>query len=168
MYRLGHQGVNLVLFAPVLFVSVVAGYPLAGVAGVAVVFTTASLPDVDIRLPLVEHRGITHTVWAALVAGAGTAALAWVATGAFAEGVAALGLTRSVAAAYAGGLVAFSVLGHLVGDVLTPAGITPWHPLSTRQYTLSVCPAKSWLANRLLFAGGVGATAAVVGAVSVL
>jgi inner membrane protein len=168
MYRLGHQGVNLVLFAPVLLVLIVAGYPLAGLAGVAVVFTTASLPDVDHRLPLIEHRGVTHTVWAALVVGAAAAVLAWLATGAFTEAVAALGLSRPVVAVYAGGLLSFSVLGHLAGDVLTPMGIAPLYPLSTESYTLSVCPAKSWLANRLLFAGGVGATAAVVGAVSVL
>lgn len=168
MYRLGHQGINLVLFAPVLFALIVAGYPLAGLAGAAVVFTTASLPDVDHSLPLVDHRGITHTVWAALAVGAAGAALAWVATGAFTDAIAAMGLSRPIAAVYAGALLSFSVLGHLAGDVLTPMGIMPWYPLSTQSYTLSVCPAKSWLANRLLFAGGVGATTAVVGMVLVL
>lgn len=168
MYRLGHQGINLILFAPVLFVLVVAGYPVAGGLGVLVMFTTASLPDVDHRLPLIDHRGLTHTVWAALAVGVATAALAWVVSGAFVGIVGTMGFSQRGVAAYAGGVVAFSVLGHLLGDVLTPMGIMPWYPVSARSYTLSVCPAKSWLANRLFFASGVGATTAVVGMLAVL
>jgi inner membrane protein len=168
MYRLGHQGINLVLFSPVLFAFLVAGFPLAGALGAVVVFTTASLPDVDTSLPVIDHRGITHTVWAALAVGVVGGALAWLAAGAFTDLVDALGLSRAAVAAYAGGVLSFSVLGHIVGDVLTPMGIAPWYPVSTRSYTLSVCPADSWLANRLLFAGGVGATSAAVGMVTVL
>lgn len=168
MHRLGHQGINLVLFAPVLFVLIVAGYPLAGALGVLVMFSTASLPDVDHSLPLIDHRGITHTVWAAVVTGAVVGGLTWFAATAFVGIVETLEFSREGVAAYAGGVAAFSVLGHLLGDVLTPMGIAPWYPLSTRSYTLSVCPAKSWLANRLLFASGVGATTAVVGMVAVL
>jgi len=168
MYRLGHQGINLVLFAPVLFAFLVAGFPLAGALGAVVVFTTASLPDIDISLPVIDHRGITHTVWAALAVGLVGGTLAWLVAGAFTDLVGALGLSRAVVGAYVGGVLSFSVLGHLVGDVLTPMGIAPWYPVSTRSYTLSVCPAKSWLANRLLFAGGIGATSAVVGMVLVL
>jgi LmbE family N-acetylglucosaminyl deacetylase len=49
------------------------------------------LPDVDLRLPLVPHRGPTHTVWFALAVAAGGGAVGWTA-GAPAGPLAAAGL----------------------------------------------------------------------------
>lgn len=165
MYRLGHQGANLLLFAPVFLALVLAGHAPLGVLGVAVVFTTASLPDIDLQLPLVAHRGITHTVWAVAAVGAIGAGAAWLAAGAFTDLVAGLGITRVSVAIATGGLLAFSVLGHLIADGLTPMGVRPWQPLSDRSYSLSVCTADSWLGNRVLFAAGVLATGSVLGLV---
>lgn len=168
MYRLGHQGANLLLFAPVFVALAAVGHAPLAVLGVGVVFTTASLPDIDIRLPLVAHRGITHTVWAALAAAVVGAGAAWLVAGAFGDLTESLGVSRPVVAAAAGGLLAFSILGHLLGDALTPMGIEPFHPISDRSYSLSLCTADSWLGNRLLFGGGVVATVAAVGALSVV
>lgn len=168
MYRLGHQGLNLVVFAPVLLAAALAGHLPLGVLAVGIGFTTASLPDADHSLPLVAHRGITHTVWAALAVGAAGAGLTWLAAGVYADLLTTLGVTRAVAAAAVGGSLALSILGHLCGDVLTPMGIRPLHPLSRRSYTLSVCPADSWLGNRLLFGVGVAATVTAVGALAVV
>jgi len=168
VYQVGHQGVNLLLFAPVAVVLVVAGYPLVAVGGALVVFTTASLPDADLRLPLVSHRGITHTIWAALASGLAVAVGTWLAVGVLDLSLAALSLTRTTLAAFAGGTVAFSILSHLVGDALTPMGIRPFEPVSEESYSLSVCTADSWLANRLLFGLGVVATSAAVGVLYVL
>lgn len=168
MYRLGHQGLNLALFTPVFVALALAGHLYVGVLGVGIVFTTASLPDVDHALPGVAHRRITHTVWAVAAVGLAGGCLTWVAAGIYGDLLTTLGVSRLLAAVAVGGSLAFSVVGHLLGDVLTPMGIRPFHPLSAREYTLSVCPADSWLANRLLFGTGVGSTAAAVGALTLL
>lgn len=163
MYRSGHQGVNLLLFAPVFAALALRGHAVLGVVGVAVVFSTASMPDVDIRLPLVSHRGITHTVWAAGALGVAVAIPAYYAGTAVASSVPGLAVYDPVVlGAYTGGVVAFSMLGHLVGDLLTPMGIRPFAPLG-RSYSLGLWTADS-IANTALFGLGVvvlGGTAGV-------
>lgn len=153
MYRLGHQGLNLALYAPVLGVAILLGEPEVGLVGGVVVFVTASLPDVDVKLPGVAHRGITHTVWAALAVGGVAVVASLVAATSLGLG-SAFGLSLVV-----GGSLTFSMLGHVAGDALTPMGIRPFAPVNDREYSLDVCRADSWLGNRLLF--GVGVTSVV-------
>ncbi|MFW6018874.1 MAG: metal-dependent hydrolase [Halapricum sp.] len=168
MYRTGHQGVNLVLFAPVLAALGVAGHLWLGAVGVAIVFTTASMPDIDVRLPLIAHRGITHTVWAALAVGLAVAVAVGYAGTSIASSVPELAVYEPVAlGAYAGGIVGFSVLGHLVGDLLTPMGIRPFAPLSNRSYSLGLWTADS-IANKALFGLGVGVLAGTVALITLL
>ena len=154
MYRLGHQGLNLALYAPVLGVALLLGEGTLGLLGGVVVFATASLPDVDVKLPGVDHRGVTHTVWAALAVGGVAAVASLVAATSLGFG-SAFGLSLAV-----GGSLTFSVLGHVAGDALTPMGIRPFAPVDDREYSLGVCRADSWLGNRLLFGLGI---ASVVG-----
>lgn len=158
MYRLGHQGLNLALYAPVLGLATVLDYGLLGLVGAVVVFVTASLPDVDVKVPGIAHRGITHTVWAALAVGLLAAVGTWLVTGGTGS---VAGTSRIGLAVTAGGSLAFSVLGHVTGDALTPMGIRPFAPLDGREYSLGVCRADSWLGNRLLFGVGVGSVAGV-------
>lgn len=164
MYRTGHQGVNLVLFAPVFAALVLTDHVALGIVGVVTVFATASLPDVDIRLPLVEHRGITHTVWAAAAVGAVVGAPTYLLGKQITAAIPELAVYSSgVLGAYTGGIVAFSIVGHLVGDLLTPMGIRPFSPLWGRSFTLSLWTADS-IANKALFGLGVvvlGGTAGV-------
>ncbi|MCU4717319.1 metal-dependent hydrolase [Halapricum hydrolyticum] len=155
MYRTGHQGVNLVLFAPVFAALALTGHVVLGIVGVAVVFTTASMPDADVRLPLVAHRGITHTVWAASALGLAVAIPVYYTGAAVASSVPELAVyTPATLGVYSGSVVAFSVLGHLVGDLVTPMGIRPFAPLSDRSYSLGLWTADS-IANKVLFGIGV-------------
>ncbi|MFB6189726.1 MAG: metal-dependent hydrolase [Halapricum sp.] len=162
MYRTGHQGVNLVLFAPVFVALAASGHAVLGALGVAVVFATASMPDIDIRLPLVSHRGITHTVWAAAGLGLVVGVPVYVLGERLAASIPELAVySPTVLSAYAGGVMAFSILGHLAGDWLTPMGIRPFEPLWGRSFSLGLWTADS-IANKVLFGMGVIVVAGAV------
>lgn len=166
MYRKGHYGVALLTFAPIGFALVRAGEPeLAFLTG-ATMLWFAMLPDVDHRLPLISHRGVTHTlVFAALVGGvfATVGALAGGALGPVVgdPSVGTEGVLAGVGLAGFGfALGALTVCTHLLGDVLTPSGVALLWPLSNRRYTLGVTPAKSRVANYGLLAAGLAAVGA--------
>lgn len=162
MYRTGHQGVNLVLFAPVFAALAASGRVVLGAVGVGIVFLTASMPDIDIRLPVVAHRGITHTVWAAAAVGLAVVGPVYYFQGTIVSAAPDLGSYSPLTlAAYVGGCLSFSILGHLVGDLLTPMGIRPFQPLSDRSFSLSLWTADS-VANKALFGVGVVTVAGTV------
>ncbi|MFB6136037.1 MAG: metal-dependent hydrolase [Halobacteriaceae archaeon] len=149
MYRTGHYGVALLAYAPVgLALALLGRAPLALAGGAAVLFLTP-LPDYDQRVPLVTHRGVTHTLLFAAVVGGALAGLA----------LAVPSLPdRAGLAAFAFFVGAFAVVVHLLGDVITPAGITPLWPLSSREYAVPLARADNTLANYLLLALGVFVT----------
>ena len=160
MYRKGHLGVSLLLFAPVGYVLVGAGHPaVAAVAGLAMV-QLSTLPDIDHRLPMVEHRGATHSLaFAALVGGAGAA------VGAAAGSVFSVGLPLPAVGFAIGAL---TILAHLLGDMLTPMGVNYLWPLPVSPVSLSLTRADNPVANSGLFGLGLAVTAgwiAVVGGV---
>jgi inner membrane protein len=175
VHKDGHVGVALLLYAPVVAaMSYRAEWllPYAALGAVALVdimwpvalltdsdvsFSFAMIPDLDMRVSFVKHRGITHTVWFALFTGAVTAALTyglvWYGADRFPqyvpEGTLLLG------SLFMGGIGVFSVLTHLLGDVMTPMGIEPFAPLSDRRYTLDLWRADNSVANAGLHALGV-------------
>ena len=158
MYRPGHVGAALLVYAPIGLAQLVADHPELAVGGGALAFSLASLPDVDHRLPLVSHRGVTHTLLFAVAVGLVIGTAGW-------------SLGGTVDAATATNLAAFgfvvgtgTIVSHLLADVITPMGVTPFWPLSGRHYTLSLTRADNTVANYLLLAGGVLAVAAVLAA----
>ncbi|RLM59869.1 metal-dependent hydrolase [Halobellus sp. Atlit-31R] len=162
MYRKGHYGVSLLVFAPVGFALVAVGRTdLALVTGGTMLWL-AMLPDVDHRIPGLPHRGPTHSLaFAALVgavfAGVG-AALTTVTTGSSSPLGATAGGVSLAAVGFAVGTLA--VVAHLVGDALTPAGVAFFWPVSSRTYTLGLWRADNTVANYGLFATGIFAAGA--------
>jgi inner membrane protein len=168
VFRLGHYGVALVLYAPVGCALLAVGDPTAAFAGGAGVLWLTMLPDWDSRLPLVSHRGPTHTLpFVALVAG-----LAWVAVEAVVSGVGLGPQPVEVASlgpvsvgpvplgVFVAGVASLSLLAHLAADILTPMGVALLWPLSNRRYTVSLTTADSAAWNYGLFALGIFVTAA--------
>ncbi|MFB6251529.1 MAG: metal-dependent hydrolase [Halobellus sp.] len=161
MYRKGHYGVSLLVFAPIAFVLLwFEQTNLAVVTGAAMLWL-AMLPDVDHHLPGIPHRGPTHSLaFAALVGGAfGAAGVALSdALSGSQTGVAALsGISFGVLGFAIGAL---AVVAHLLGDALTPAGVNFLWPLSGLTYSLGLWAADNTIANYGLFAAGVFATGA--------
>lgn len=154
MYRRGHWGASLLVFAPVGAGLVVVGRPVLAVVGGGAMLWLATLPDVDLRLPLLSHRGLTHTLAFAFAVGLVGASV----------GVAlapSAGGDRAVLGGFGFAVGTLGITAHLLADALTPAGVPLLWPLSGRRLSLSVTRADSAVANLLLFALGVGVTAAI-------
>jgi len=154
MYRLGHQGAALILYAPLGLSLLLLGRPTLAVVGGGASLALASLPDVDQRLPGVQHRGVTHTVGFALVVGAAVGSIGWL------LGADAGARAESAAVGFAVGATA--IASHLLADVLTPMGVTPFWPLSDRHYTAGLCRADNTVANYALLGLGIAITIAVL------
>lgn len=171
MYRKGHYGVALLVFAPISYALAALGAPLLAVLTGASMLWLAMLPDVDRRLPLIEHRGPTHSLlFAALVgavfAGAGfllgdVAVLADLLGGDGLGGRA--GPTARLGLSAFGFFVGFvTVLAHLLADVLTPTGVNLLWPVSSRSYSLGLTRADDAFWNYGLLAVGVFASGAAL------
>jgi len=156
MYRLGHQGAALVVYAPLGLALLLAGRPTLAVAGGGVSLALASLPDIDQRLPGVQHRGVTHTLGFAIAVGAALGAVGWL-----------LGRDAGVGTGVEFATVGFVVgttviISHLLADVITPMGITPFWPVSDRHYSVGVCRADNAVANYALLGLGIAVTVAAL------
>ncbi|OTE98470.1 metal-dependent hydrolase [Halorubrum sp. SD683] len=157
MYRKGHVGASLVVYAPFGFLVTALLSIEAGLVGAAGVASTAMVPDLDMRVPVVRHRGITHTVWFALLVGVVLGGV----------GLAA-GLQRGLAEALLFGAAAFlfgavTIVSHILADALTPAGIRPYAPVRDTEYSLDLFTAANPFANYgLLGLGGVVVAVALV------
>lgn len=150
----------MLVWVPVGNALLLAGFQGAAVVGGAGVLALSRLPDYDQRVPLVSHRGSTHTLPFALlvglVAGGGLFALAG-----------GLGLARTLAVGAFGFLVGVLAIGsHLLADALTPAGVAVFWPVSGKRYSLDLVRADNTVANYGLLALGVFAAVAVVAAIS--
>ncbi|WP_435349509.1 metal-dependent hydrolase [Haloarchaeobius sp. HRN-SO-5] len=154
MYRTGHYGVSLLLYAPVGLLLLVLGAPGLALLGGAAMLGLARVPDYDHRVPFVRHRGPTHTFAFAVLVGV---VLCWAGYLAAPE----LGLDPLLAGLVGFGVGTYGIVAHLVGDVLTPTGIEPFWPVSSRNYSLHVTTAESLLANWTLLLLGVAVTVAV-------
>jgi inner membrane protein len=157
MYRTGHYGAALLVYAPAGAIAIALGFETLALAGGAVAVWGAKLPDVDLKLPLVSHRGVTHTVWFALLAGVvlgGVGVLVGANRGSLeAAGLAAFGATVGV----------LTIGSHILADALTPMGVRPFAPVSDREYSLALATADSPIANfGLLVLGIAGAALAFV------
>jgi len=100
------------------------------------------LPDADLYIPWVAHRGPTHSLLAAVCLGvvvAIVAAARWRDPLASSAEYVRLSLLGFVVGAG-------SVVSHLLGDIITPMGIRPFFPLDS-VYTLNLFYAKDAEAN---------------------
>jgi inner membrane protein len=163
MYRKGHLGVSMLVFAPIGYALIEAGSPILAAITGGVVIWFAMLPDVDHRLPMIEHRGPTHSLLFAALIGA----VGW-AVGLGVERVVSLsldlGLGVDVGLPEIGFAIgALTVIAHLIGDTLTPAGVNYLWPLSTRTFSVSLARADNTLANSGLFGLGILVTAGWIG-----
>lgn len=159
MYVLGHVGISLLVFAPLAGLLLSTGQPLVALLTGLLCVALAPLPDLDTYTDRLDHRGPTHTVWFAL----GVGLLSWLVVG---FGTA---LWNTYISSYLllpvwlpvwfGGVSTLAVVGHLLGDLITPMGLWPFRPVSDRHYTVGLTPSKSPQANRLCFGAGTLAVA---------
>jgi inner membrane protein len=157
VYATGHYGMALLAYAPVGFVLLETA-PLLAFLGGAVVLSLATLPDIDLRLPLVPHRGPTHSLlFLALVAGVLGAGGFLLGQGSWQP------LGGPVRGAVFGVVLGTVGIGsHLLADALTPMGVNVFWPLPADRFSLSLARADNTVANYSLLFLGAAASAAVL------
>jgi inner membrane protein len=144
MYKAGHTGVSLVLFAPILAVLLYIHQPVLAFYGLAVVIFTAPLPDIDLKPPFryfVGHRTWTHSLWFAIIIGL----LSMTVSSFFAVAIE----TPPVYTLLFGFVIGvLGILFHLAGDMLTHSGIRPLYPFGP-SYAFHLTSAKGlwWFEN---------------------
>ncbi|SEH14312.1 inner membrane protein [Natronorubrum sediminis] len=159
MYQVGHYGAALVAYAPVGTAIGLAGNETVAILGALVCVGLSTIPDVDHKLPLIDHRGPTHTVGFAVAVGTVLAA----ATAILVDATSPAADVGFVTFAFVVGTL--SIGSHLLADALTPMGIRPFWPLSRRHYSLGVTTAANPIANYVLLAIGAGMALLGIGVV---
>ena len=150
MIIIGHLGITLVLCAPLANALVTSGHRVEVSRWVGIALVVTTIPDVDLYLPWFTHRGLTHSLLAAVCLGVVVAAIAtarWRDPLASSEDYvrrAMLGFTVG----------AGSVVSHLLGDVITPMGIRPFTPVDA-VYSLNLVYAANLRANLVFLVTGV-------------
>lgn len=157
MHREGHIGVALLVYAPLALIAAAVGYREAALLGGLAMAGLAMVPDLDMQVPFVPHRGPTHTVhFAGLTAFVGAAAGLLVG---LPQGLLA-GLGFGLFGGVIGGL---SILAHIFADALTPMGVAPFALFGGKTYSYDLARASNPIANYgLLGLGGAGSLGALV------
>src|SRR5699024_8860201 len=149
MYRKGHWGLALLFYSPIVFGALsadIATLPLV-IAGTAVTSGLCMLRDVDQNLPFIKHRGITHTIWFALLVGVVLGGGAFIIAqetgqsflGQWIPSKTLLGSPLAVTVGwFFGGTGVLVIVSHLIGDWLTVMGIRPYAPLWKHKHRLGI------------------------------
>jgi inner membrane protein len=152
-YKTGHYGAALLVYAPIGYL-LLAVDPALAVLGGAGAVGVARLPDYDLRVLFLEHRGVTHTLLFLGLVAAVLGGVGYAVAGGFG--------TDPVRTAGLGGVVAAVAVGsHLLVDALTPAGVPLLWPLSDETYSIDLATASNPVANYGLLLGGICARLAV-------
>lgn len=149
MLALGHSGIMLLVYAPIAYVLLVTGREKAMGTGLILALFLSLSPDIDMWLPFVAHRGLTHSLLAAVCVGVAVGIAGWLSS-LWSVGN---GSERAALGFFIGSV---SIVTHLVGDVITPMGIKLFLPVSQTTYSVDIVSAFDPAANSILFiVGGV-------------
>lgn len=151
MILIGHFGITLLFCAPLANVLVTSGYRNDVPQWVGIALVVTLLPDFDLFLPWFTHRGVTHSLVAAICLGV-IVAVAVTAVGSGSQPTTSTNRLRRAGLGFTVG--AGVIVSHLVGDVLTPMGIRPFVPVDS-VYSLNLVYAKDIGANLAFIAIGV-------------
>ena len=142
MYGRGHFGLTL------FFSSIIAlktGFSEATLVFTVVSSFLAGLPDIDLtfqKLGASHHRGITHSLFFAILIGA-IIGLMFYQT---------YSTVRWFLIGFSTGT--FSVISHLIGDLLTYTTFKPFWPFSKREISLGICAANNVFVNEGFLVAG--------------
>lgn len=148
MHKEGHIGAALLTYAPVGAVALVLEFDTFALVGGAVAVGLSMLPDYDQRIPGLNHRGPTHTVWFALAVGIFLAVIGGLAGP-------STGPLTVVGLAIFGFIVGVLTIGsHILADALTPAGVRPFAPYRNDRYSYDLAQSNNPLANYAILVVG--------------
>jgi len=164
MYKNGHFGVTLLLYSPVLVLLRFYSSIDIGLVGLLIALIITPLPDQDLNISYLRHRGFTHTVYFSVLLG-----LIAVVLFAIVSQIIYIQFEYSVPRrndifVFIFINTMFGILSHIIGDSLTPMGVKPFRlpskyleslPISwNAKFTLNLCKASNKTANSVLFTSG--------------
>ena len=162
MLRKGHVGISLLVAAPLFGVTLSHGFISEAVVLVGAIVMGGGVPDIDSKLSVVKHRGFLHTVWFAVIFGVVTAGITYLVLMLIygqTDVAQQVGNAESIVwftlLAGFGGMV--GVISHLLGDMITPWGVTPLEPVDDRKFRVEVVKAANSTANTVFMLSGVAA-----------
>lgn len=159
MHALGHKGVALLLYAPITYFLLSVGRPILAFGGLVIVVTLSMLPDKDMVIALLPHRGPTHTIWFAGLVGAALAGVGLV----IQFGLDKIGIVAVAVPVTGLFIVGFlSIVYHIIGDAMNPSGVRPYRPVSNRKHALSVTKSSSFIGNWFFYLIGLVANLVAV------
>lgn len=153
---------SLLLYSPIAFILIFFNQISLAVVGLLVVLFSTSIPDWDMWLPFVKHRGFTHTllfaalygvIWAIIL---GLGSYTFLAVPELSELFTVnLALIDVAAIAFFGLFIGFwGIISHLAADFITPMGLKPLQPFSDQRYGYTLARAKNPAANAALLSSG--------------
>lgn len=159
MHARGHKGIALLLYAPITYFLLTVGRPFLAIGGLVIVLVLSMLPDKDMVIALLPHRGPTHTIWFAGLVGAALAGIGLVVQ----FGLDQIGIV-AVAVPVSGLFIvgSLSILFHIIGDALNPAGVKPYRPVSSYKHALGVTKSGSFIGNWVFYLIGLAANGVAV------
>lgn len=158
MYKSGHRGINMLLFSPIFFIMIIFEYIIIGILSVIVITYFASIPDIDLKCRFLTHRGFTHTYSFGIFIGMIFSIIGLFVLMVFINmGIVAPSILTIIGVSVWGFFVGlFIVLSHVIGDIITPAGVRPFQKpryipnspiFSDKKYTLDLIRASNKIAN---------------------
>ena len=166
MYTKGHIGVSLLMFSPIFAYLLLNGFTVFAFLGLLFVGAFSTLPDQDQNIWFMSHRGRSHSIGSAFVF-AFTVVLILVLLFAF-IGLFLVPLGSIIGAppmavfGFFGFIAFFTVVSHLMADLLTPSGLRLLRPISDKKFGLGLVYADNPIANVMLWLLGWGATILVL------
>lgn len=160
MHWKGHLGAALLAYTPVGVTIALLSTVEWAALGAVIAASLATLPDVDHHIQRVDHRGITHTVYFAVLVGL-VVGLGGAVVGLSGVGPSILALTGSQAVRL--GVLGFvvgtvTICSHIAADAITPMGVDPFRRGKHASFDLT--KARNPTANYLLLALGLGSLTA--------
>lgn len=174
MYKSGHMGINMILFAPILFIMMSFEYIFISIFGLIIITYFASLPDIDLKYQFLTHRGFTHTYLFGLFIGLISSSLFTIINVlSINSGIIEPSIFNMIGIPIWGFFIGlFTVMGHIIGDVITPAGIRPFKKpkyipnlpiFSDKKYTFDlVYAANTWANIGFLLIGIMSTTISII------
>jgi membrane-bound metal-dependent hydrolase YbcI (DUF457 family) len=130
MYRLGHIGIALLVLAPLSYALFEANNPLLAIVTAIGVLGIESLPDADFKFSFLDHRGTSHSLFAAVVVGGVIGFCGWLVAGQVSTALpAALAATSEAVTTAATTLQSFTAseaTGRTAGLLRTVADSLTW------------------------------------------
>jgi membrane-bound metal-dependent hydrolase YbcI (DUF457 family) len=143
MHRRGHVGITLLAFAPIAYFFLRNDSFMLAILGWIGVQAIEPLPDNDFWIPRLRHRGVSHSLVAALIVGIVLGTVGWLLSGSLVDVSVAAMTVLSTSINFVSSLYG-DILGRLPVTIAQTAGVQPAHP-----------PTKSVSAARVAWARGI-------------